>query len=191
MQDVILLLLYRRRYFTVEIIFVVVDMQKDFVDGALGTAEAVAMVPRMVEKIRGFDGKIIVTLDTHGEDYMNTSEGRNLPVPHCIKGTPGWELDRNIAQALEGREYTVVEKPTFGSVRLPEVIRELAAGEDFSIELAGLCTDICVVSNTLLLKASFPEVPISVDATCSAGVTPESHAAALTTMRFCQIEIKE
>ena len=174
-----------------EKIFVVVDMQKDFVDGALGTAEAVAMVPRMVEKIRGFDGKLIVTLDTHGEDYMNTSEGRNLPVPHCIKGTPGWELDRSIAQALEGREYTVVEKPTFGSVKLPEVIRELAAGKDFSIELAGLCTDICVVSNTLLLKAAFPEVPISVDATCSAGVTPESHAAALTTMRFCQIEIKE
>lgn len=171
--------------------FVAVDMQKDFVDGALGTAEAVAIVPRMVDKIRDFDGEIIVTYDTHTDDYMNTSEGKNLPVPHCIKGTAGWELDSTVAAALEGKKYTVVEKPTFGSVRLPDIIREMAAGEDFSIELAGLCTDICVVSNAILLKASFPEAPISVDASCSAGVTPESHDAAVTTMRMCQIGITE
>lgn len=170
---------------------VIVDMQKDFVDGALGTAEAVAIVPKLAEKIKNFDGELIVTYDTHTEDYMNTSEGKNLPVPHCIKGTAGWELDSAIAAALEGREYTAVEKPTFGSVRLPGIIGEMAAGEEFEIELAGLCTDICVVSNALLLKASFPEVKISVDASCSAGVTPESHNAAVTTMRMCQIGIAE
>ncbi|MBQ7827454.1 MAG: cysteine hydrolase [Clostridia bacterium] len=172
-------------------IFVVVDMQKDFVDGALGTAEAVATVPKIAEKIKNYDGEIIVTYDTHTEDYMNTSEGKNLPVPHCIKGTAGWELDSAVAAALEGKNYTAVEKPTFGSVRLPDIVREIAAGEDFAIELAGLCTDICVVSNAMLLKASFPEVSITVDASCSAGVTPETHNAAVTTMRMCQISITE
>lgn len=170
---------------------VIVDMQKDFVDGALGTAEAVAIVPKITDKIKNFDGDLVVTYDTHTEDYMNTSEGLHLPVPHCIKGTAGWKLDSAVADALEGREYTKVEKPTFGSVKLPDIIREIAAGEDFEVELAGLCTDICVVSNTLLLKAAFPEVKITVDASCSAGVTPESHSAAVTTMRMCQIEIIE
>lgn len=172
-------------------IFVVVDMQKDFVDGALGTAEAVAVAPRIARKIKDFDGDIIVTYDTHTEDYMNTAEGKNLPVPHCIKGTAGWELDSAVAAALEGKNYTVVEKPTFGSVKLPDIVREIAAGEDFAIELAGLCTDICVVSNAMLLKAAFPEVSITVDASCSAGVTPETHNAAVTTMRMCQISIIE
>ncbi len=170
---------------------VIVDMQKDFVDGALGTAEAVTIVPRIVDKIKNFDGELIVTFDTHTEDYMNTSEGQHLPVPHCIKGTAGWELDSAVASALEGKKYTKVEKPTFGSTELPAVIRELAAGEKFEVELAGLCTDICVVSNTLLLKAAFPEMKITVDASSSAGVTPESHNAAVTTMRMCQIEIIE
>lgn len=172
-------------------IFVVVDMQKDFVDGALGTAEAVAVAPRIARKIKDFDGDIIVTYDTHTEDYMNTAEGKNLPVPHCIKGTAGWELDSAVAAALEGKNYTVVEKPTFGSVKLPDIVKEIAAGEDFAIELAGLCTDICVVSNAMLLKAAFPEVSITVDASCSAGVTPETHNAAVTTMRMCQISIIE
>lgn len=168
---------------------IVVDMQNDFVDGSLGTAEAVAIVPQIVEKIQNFDGEIIVTYDTHTEDYMNTSEGENLPVSHCIKGTKGWELNSQVASALIGRDYTKVEKPTFGSIRLPEIIRELADGEEFSLELAGLCTDICVISNALLLKAAFPETQITVDVSCSAGVTPETHNAAIITMRSCQINI--
>ena len=169
---------------------IVVDMQNDFVDGALGSAEAVAIVPRVCDKIKNFDGQIIVTYDTHTEDYMNTLEGKNLPVPHCIENTFGWQLNKDVMQALEGKEYIEIEKPTFGSVDLPEVIREIAGFEDFEIELLGLCTDICVVSNALLLKANFPESYISVDGKCSAGVTVESHNAALTTMKMCQIDIK-
>ncbi len=168
---------------------VVVDMQKDFVDGALGTAEAVAIVSNVIEKIESFDGDIFVTYDTHYENYMDTAEGKNLPVPHCIKGTDGWELDKNVAAALDGREYTAVEKNTFGSVCLPEKIKTAAGGDDFSIELVGLCTDICVVSNALLLKASFPEMPISVDSSCCAGVTTQAHEAALVTMKSCQIDV--
>ena len=168
---------------------VVVDMQKDFVDGALGTKEAVAIVPAVVKKINAFNGEIIVTYDTHGENYMETSEGKNLPVPHCIKGTDGWQLDKSIVSALENKSYTAVEKPTFGSVNLPEIIKEKANGETFTIELIGLCTDICVVSNALLLKANFPEAEICVDPECCAGVTPESHNAAITTMKMCQIKI--
>ncbi len=168
---------------------VVVDMQKDFVDGALGTAEAAAMTPRAAERIRDFDGEIFVTFDTHFENYMDTAEGRKLPVPHCIRGTEGWALTPAVAAALEGKRWTAVEKKTFGSVDLPGLIGQAAGGEDFSIELLGLCTDICVVSNALLLKANYPEVPIAVRADCCAGVTPASHEAALTTMRFCQIDI--
>ena len=122
---------------------IVVDMQKDFVDGALGTKEAVAIVPNVVKKINEFDGEIIVTYDTHFEDYMETSEGKNLSVPHCIKDTEGWQLDENVAEALEGKEYTSVEKITFGSVDLPDFIEEKTEGENFSAELVGLCTDIC------------------------------------------------
>ena len=132
-------------------ILIVVDMQADFVDGALGTKEAVAIVPKVVETIKDFDGPIVVTYDTHGENYMRTSEGRHLPVPHCTKGTPGWELNRQVEAALSGKNVTRVEKPTFGSVKLPEIVKNLADGEDFSLELVGLCTDICVVSNALLL----------------------------------------
>ncbi|MBR3833301.1 MAG: cysteine hydrolase [Lachnospiraceae bacterium] len=168
---------------------VVVDMQKDFVDGSLGTAEAVAIVPNVVKKINEFDGDIFVTYDTHFDNYMNTSEGKKLPVPHCIKGTDGWKLDANVAKALQGKEYTEVEKITFGSVDLPDLIFKAAGDEDFSIELVGLCTDICVVSNTLILKANYPEKSITVDASCCAGVTPESHNAALTTMKMCQINV--
>ena len=171
-------------------ILVVVDMQKDFVDGALGSKEAVAIVPNVVKKIEEFDGEIFVTYDTHFENYMDTNEGKNLPVPHCIKGTDGWELNKEVMDALNNKAYTTVEKITFGSVDLPEIVGKAAGDEEFSVELIGLCTDICVVSNALLLKANFPEMNILVDAACCAGVTPESHEAALTTMKMCQIEVK-
>lgn len=169
---------------------IVVDIQKDFVDGALGTPEAVCIVPRTVEKINNFDGEIIVTYDTHFENYMDTSEGKKLPVPHCIKDTDGWALDKDVQKALNGKKYTEVEKPTFGSIKLPEIIKDMAGEEEFSIELVGLCTDICVVSNALLLKANFPEAQISVDSSCCAGVTVDSHNAALQTMKMCQIDVK-
>ncbi len=169
---------------------IVVDMQKDFVDGALGTKEAVAIVPNVVKKIENFDGAIIATLDTHTEDYMRSAEGKKLPVPHCIYHTEGWILNYEVAKALDKKEHILLEKPTFGSVKLPALIKELAGDEPFSIELCGLCTDICVVSNALLLKAHFPEVPMAVDASCCAGVTPASHEAALTTMRMCQIDVE-
>lgn len=170
-------------------ILVVVDMQKDFVDGALGTAEAVQIVGNVVKKINSFDGEIIVTYDTHFENYLNTSEGEKLPVEHCIKGTAGWNLDFEVQSALENRKYRPVEKLTFGSVELPAIVGEITKGEEFSVELIGLCTDICVVSNALLLKANFPENRISVDSSCCAGVTPETHEAALTTMKMCQIDV--
>jgi nicotinamidase-related amidase len=169
---------------------IVVDMQKDFVDGALGSTEAMAIVPRVVDKIRKFDGDIIVTYDTHTEEYMNTNEGSHLPVPHCIKDSVGWQLDAQVAKALAERDYKTVEKPTFGSTALPAIIRDMAGNEPFTVELIGLCTDICVVSNALLIKANFPESEIYVDASCCAGVSPETHAAALSTMACCQIQIK-
>lgn len=168
---------------------VVVDIQKDFVDGALGTAEAVAMVERAADKIRNFDGEIFVTLDTHFANYLETAEGKKLPVPHCIKGTEGWKLNETVAAALEGKCVTRVEKMTFGSVDLPKLIEEAAGEEDFTIELIGLCTDICVVSNALMLKANFYEKEITVDASCCAGVTPATHRAALDTMKMCQIAV--
>ena len=170
-------------------ILIVVDMQKDFVDGALGSKEAVAIVDNVVNKIEGFDGDIIVTYDTHPENYMETQEGKNLPVPHCIKGTDGWKLTGKVQAAIEKRGYKVIEKPTFGSTELPEYIKANYNPDEIEIELIGLCTDICVVSNALLLKANFLETKISVDAKCCAGVTPESHNAALTTMRMCQVNV--
>lgn len=168
---------------------IVVDMQKDFIDGALGTKEAVAIVPAAAEKIKNFDGEIFVTYDTHYENYMESAEGKKLPVPHCIEGTQGWQLDKTVAEALSGKDYTAVKKPTFGSIELPKLIEKAAGSENFSVELIGLCTDICVVSNALLLKANFPEKEISVDASCCAGVSPETHNAALATMKCCQIDI--
>lgn len=168
---------------------IVVDMQKDFVDGALGTPEARAIVESVVQKIEAHDGPIFVTMDTHPADYLRTAEGKKLPVKHCIRDTAGWMLDSSVAQALSRKPHRSVEKPTFGSVLLPKLIEEDAKGEGFSIELIGLCTDICVISNALLLKANFPEAPISVDARCCAGVTPEVHEAALAVMRSCQIDV--
>lgn len=170
-------------------LLVVVDIQKDFVDGALGTAEAVAIVENAAKKIRGFDGEIFVTYDTHFENYMETAEGAKLPVPHCIKGTEGWELNADIADALADKKYTAVEKITFGSTELPELVKKAVGDEDFDVTLIGLCTDICVVSNALILKANFPEKEVYVDAACCAGVTVDTHNAALTTMKMCQINV--
>lgn len=170
-------------------LLVVVDIQKDFVDGALGTAEAVAIVENAAKKIREFDGEIFVTYDTHFENYMETAEGAKLPVPHCIKGTEGWELNDDIADALADKKYTAVEKITFGSTELPELVKKAVGDEDFDLTLIGLCTDICVVSNALILKANFPEKEVYVDAACCAGVTVDTHNAALTTMKMCQINV--
>lgn len=163
---------------------IVVDMQNDFIDGSLGTKEAIAIVPEVVKKIREWDGPIIATYDTHQHDYLHTQEGKFLPVEHCIENTHGWQLNTEVEAALDEKNAVRVKKPTFGCVQLPEMVKDAE-----EIQLVGLCTDICVVSNALLLKASMPEVPISVDATCCAGVTPASHDAALATMRMCQIQI--
>ncbi|MBQ1424203.1 MAG: cysteine hydrolase [Lachnospiraceae bacterium] len=169
-------------------ILIVIDMQNDFIDAALGTKEAVAIVEKVKEKIRSFEASdVIATMDTHGEDYMQTQEGKYLPVPHCIKGSDGWKIRPDIAELLE--EAKIYEKPTFGSTALAEDLKELSGKEEIELELIGLCTDICVVSNALLLKAMMPEVQISVDASCCAGVTPEKHEAALETMRSCQIRV--
>ena len=172
-------------------ILIAVDLQNDFIDGALGTKEAEAIVPAAAARIREWreaGAEIFATLDTHEANYMETREGKKLPVPHCIRGTEGWQLNPVIREALG--DCTIVEKPTFGSVRLPELVREkIGSGEDATIELIGLCTDICVVSNALLLKAAFPEAEIQVSNNCCAGVTPEKHRAALETMASCQIEI--
>ena len=169
-------------------ILVVVDMQNDFVDGALGTKEAQGIVPSVVEKIKSYPKEdVFFTMDTHPENYLQTREGQKLPVPHCIRGTGGWDLSPALKEALD--TTLKVEKPTFGSLKLPELVREISGGQPESIELVGLCTDICVVSNALLLKAAFPEARIQVRKDCCAGVTPEKHAAALETMASCQIDI--
>ena len=172
-------------------ILVAVDLQNDFIDGALGTKEAEAIVPAAAARIREWreDGaEIFATLDTHEENYAETQEGKRLPVAHCIRETEGWQLNPVIREALG--DCILVEKPTFGSICLPELIREkIGDGKDATIELIGLCTDICVVSNALLLKAAFPEATIRVSSGCCAGVTPEKHKAALETMASCQIDI--
>ena len=175
---------------TMRKILIVVDMQNDFIDGALGTKEAAAIVDNVKEKIRSYPAEnTFVTMDTHRPDYLNTQEGRNLPVEHCIEGTHGWQLRSDIAELLQ--DARVYRKPTFGSTALAEDIAAIAEKEDIEIELVGLCTDICVVSNALLLKAFMPEVKISVDPACCAGVTPESHEAALKTMQMCQIHVED
>lgn len=160
---------------------IVVDMQNDFIDKALGTAEAVRIVPAVKEKIGEYvknGDEIIFTRDTHCEDYLNTAEGRKLPVKHCIKGTEGWE----IAEGLYVDGAKIIDKPNFGWPHWNE--------ENFEeVELIGLCTDICVVSNALIIKAMFPEINVKVDSSYCAGVTPESHEAALKTMQMCQIEV--
>lgn len=169
-------------------VLVVVDMQNDFIDGALGTKEAEAIVPHVKEKIRSFEGTVLFTRDTHTEDYMNTQEGRNLPVPHCIKGTKGWEI-REELDAL--RKTAAIDKGTFGSSVLPEKLLELQKKEEIrQITFVGLCTDICVISNVMLTKAFLPEVEIHVDAACCAGVSPQTHQNALEAMKVCQVKVE-
>ena len=160
---------------------IVIDMQHDFIDMALGTAEAVAIVPRVKEKIAQYvqnGDEVIFTRDTHEDDYLDTPEGKKLPVPHCIRGTQGWEIFEGLY--IEGAK--IIDKPNFGWPHWDDETLE-------EVELIGLCTDICVVSNALLIKASFPDAVVRVDASCCAGVTPESHEAALLTMRMCQIDV--
>jgi len=160
---------------------IVVDMQKDFIDGALRTKEAVAIVENVKKKIAEYQAagdEIIFTRDTHQADYLNTNEGKHLPVEHCIEGTDGWK----IAEGLEVPGAIYINKPTFGYLNWADYKLE-------EVEMVGLCTDICVVSNALIIKANFPEIKVTVDASCCAGVTPESHNAALTTMKMCQVEV--
>ena len=172
-------------------VLVVVDMQKDFVDGALGTKEAAAIVDAVVEKVKNFDGEVIFTRDTHFENYMETQEGKNLPVVHCIKDTEGWEIVPQLKGLCEEKGCKCYDKPTFGSKALAEYLTCMyEAGELESVELVGLCTDICVVSNALMIKAFMPELPMYLDSSCCAGVTPEKHEAALETMRSCQILVR-
>ena len=167
-------------------ILIVIDMQNDFIDGALGTPEAVEIVPAVAEKIRQYReaGNLVVfTRDTHGEDYLDTQEGQNLPVIHCVEGTSGWE----ISPQLPVENARIINKPSFGSLELADYVASFEQID--SIELVGLCTDICVISNALILKAAVPETPIAVDPACCAGVSPESHDNAIAAMKVCQIDI--
>lgn len=169
-------------------ILVVVDMQNDFIDGALGTKEAVAIVPKVEKKIRDFSGRVLFTRDTHEENYMDTQEGKKLPVPHCIRNTDGWQIRPELAALCQ---ESPIDKVTFGSVDLGAILRDADQKEKIeSITFAGLCTDICVISNALLAKAYLPETEIIVDASCCAGVTPESHKNALEAMKMCQIRVE-
>jgi len=168
-------------------ILIVVDMQNDFIDGALGTKEAVAIVPYVKEKIASFEGKVLFTRDTHEENYMETQEGRNLPVPHCIRGSHGWEI-REELDAL--RKSYANDKVTFGSCELGGILSDLNEEENIgSITFVGLCTDICVISNVMIAKAFLPEVPVIVDAKGCAGVSVESHENALRAMEVCQVKV--
>ena len=162
-------------------LLVVVDMQKDFVDGALGSPEARAIVPNVLDKVKAYQDtgeEVVFTLDTHFDDYMDTMEGKKLPVVHCVKGTPGWEL-----REIQGTRF---EKNTFGSRELADYA---ARGKYDAVELVGLCTDICVISNAMLIKAAVPDTTIQVDGACCAGVTPQSHHNALSAMGMCHIDI--
>lgn len=165
-------------------ILVVVDMQNDFIDGALGTSEAVEIVPYVKQVIESFDGKVFFTRDTHFDDYMNTQEGKNLPVPHCIKGSCGWQIRPELDSL---RKTEAIDKVTFGSSALVDVLKKEKDIEE--ITFIGLCTDICVISNVAVVKAFFPEIPISVDAKACAGVTPQSHRTALDAMKAIQVKI--
>lgn len=168
-------------------ILVVVDMQNDFIDGALGTKEAVTIVPKVEEKIRNFKGTVLFTRDTHETWYLDTQEGKKLPIPHCIRDTEGWQIRRELDDL---RKTEPIDKETFGSTDLAADLVAMNIDDEIgSITFVDLCTDICVISNALLAKAALPEVPITVDASCCAGVTPESHENALKAMEMCQIDI--
>ena len=168
-------------------LLVVVDMQKDFIDGSLGTKEACAIVEPVCEKIRSFNGDVIYTRDTHGENYLDTLEGKNLPVKHCIKDTEGWQIQKDIYEAGSGKTLCVIDKPVFGSVELTEIA---FIGRYEKVTLIGLCTDICVVTNALLLKTKLKEIPVAVIENLCAGVTPQSHKVAVETMKMCQVIIE-
>lgn len=175
-------------------VLVIVDMQKDFIDGSLGTAEAQAILPKVIEKATSFDGEIIATCDTHSADYLKTQEGKLLPVEHCLEGTGGWCIADTLFNAIADNDAwsATFKKNTFGSTELGEYLRikNKVSSHIDEIVLVGLCTDICVISNALLLKAFLPEVKITVDASCCAGVTPESHENALKAMKMCQVNIE-
>lgn len=166
-------------------VLVVVDMQNDFISGALGSPQAGEIVLRVKEKIEGFDGRVVFTRDTHETDYRNTLEGKKLPVPHCIRGTHGWE----ICDELKPIAKRIIDKPGFGSLELCERLAGLESVE--SVELIGLCTDICIISNAMLIKAFLPQAEVTVDASCCAGTTAENHDTALKAMQQCQIGIVE
>lgn len=170
---------------------IVVDMQKDFITGSLGTEEAQAILPKVIEKVHHYDGQILFTKDTHTDDYLNTQEGKKLPVKHCIMGDDGWLLADELEEAAGKGGWKIYQKPAFGSVELAEALKKENEKEAIeAIELCGLCTDICVISNALLIKAFLPEVPVCVDAACCAGVTPQSHKNALDAMKMCQVSVK-
>lgn len=167
----------------------VIDMQNDFIDGALGTKEAEAIVPAVAKKIQQYHqngGTVIFTRDTHDAQYLHTQEGKKLPIPHCIRDTEGWQISDQLPRQ---EQDLCIDKPTFGSTELAKLLTE--RGDAETIEIIGLCTDICVISNAMLVKAALPEIPVSVDAACCAGVTPESHRTALSAMGACQIDIIE
>lgn len=169
-------------------ILLVIDMQNDFIDGSLGSKEAESIVDNVVNKIKEYPSEnVFATKDTHEIDYLTTKEGKKLPIEHCIRGTKGWDINPKIQEFIPISQ--VFEKGSFSSVALAEKIKEMAAKEEISIEIAGLCTDICVISNALLIKAYLPEIDITVDSSCCAGVTPDKHSAALETMRSCQISV--
>lgn len=171
-------------------VLVVVDMQNDFVDGALAATNATDILTAVAGRIETFDGDIRVTMDTHGEDYMSTQEGAKLPVVHCVKGTEGWKLNKSVEEALANKKYKVYEKPTFGSTALAQDLKELNDLEGIEeIEFVGICTGICVISNAIMIKAFMPEVPIKVMGDCCACVTEETHKTALEAMKLCQIDI--
>ncbi|MBQ2694768.1 MAG: cysteine hydrolase [Clostridia bacterium] len=167
---------------------IVIDMQNDFIDGVLGTKEAVAILPAVKEKIKNFNGRVLFTRDTHESDYLSTQEGQNLPVEHCMRDTHGWQINAEL-DAL--RKEEPIDKPVFGSVALGQLLKAYDTYEEKieSITLVGVCTDICVISNAMLIKSFLPETPIFVDAACCAGVTPESHERALDAMAVCQIKV--
>lgn len=172
-------------------VLAIIDMQKDFIDGALGTPEATAILPAVVQAVHSFEGTVLFTRDTHGPDYLQTQEGRNLPVPHCIRGSEGWQLAPQLQEYAAIHASPIFDKPTFGSRALADFLLEIHTTEPIEeITLIGLCTDICVISNALNLKAALSEVPISVIESCCAGVTPESHKTALRAMQMCQITIR-
>ncbi|MCL2438514.1 MAG: cysteine hydrolase [Coriobacteriia bacterium] len=179
-------------------VLIVVDMQKDFIDGSLGTDEAVAIVNKVAKRIADSKGELVLfTKDTHGADYLDTPEGKKLPVVHCVEGTEGWQINDRVMNAWRGNVDTIVldelqentfTKPVFGSVDLV-LFLEQHANEISEIEILGLCTDICVVSNALMIKNTLPDIEIKVNAACCAGVTPQSHQEALNTMQMCQVTI--